>query len=90
MSDWFYLACLGLTILCAPAALLGAIRLYRDTAGRAFWSVWLALSVTAGYLCSLPFSGTREAPWLPLLAAIYFGSITLAVIFYGLAGRRAD
>lgn len=85
MSDLVYLVCLGITLVCVPASLLAAVRLYRDPAGRAFWSVWLALSVMAGYLCSLPFGPTREAPWLPWIAAMYFGSVTLAAIFYGIA-----
>jgi len=79
MSDMGYFGCLGLSLLCAVAAIVSARSIVRGT-GAAGPAIMLSVASCLGFVSSIPFGRTREMPWLPALAAVLFGTLVLTTI----------
>ena len=79
MEDRVYFICLGITILASFTAFVSARSIIRGLCSDDA-PIVLAISSVLGFVCALPFGNTQEIPWLPLIAAIMFGSIILSTI----------
>ncbi len=74
-------------IACGIAAPITIVRGFKCREGPV--AIVAGFAVILGYIGSLPVGNTRELFWLPWLAMVYFGGMTLAAIFYGL-GSAAE
>ena len=89
MSDAAYFVCLGVTVASAIAA---AVIVWRVAGGVGSGpsAILLAVSANVGVVCALPFGRTREVPWLPEVAFVFFGSAVSIVILCVLFQIRTD
>ena len=86
-TDTGYFICLGVTLLCGIGAPVFAWKSFHEKHGRN--AVLLGLCTSLGFVCSLPFLRTREFPWFPFAALVYFGTTLIATVVHGIhAGRR--
>jgi len=89
MSDMGYFACLGVTVASAITAVAAAHSVIRDTGTRRA-PIALGVSACVGVICALPFGATQEMPWLPVVAAPFFGAIVLGTILCCLCEIREE
>jgi len=82
MGDIGYFACLGVSILCAIAVPIACKDCVTANTRSALIAAVAGVGSVLGFVCSLPFGGTREMPWLPYIAGAYFGGIALTALFY--------
>ena len=88
MGDVGYFACLGVSVLCAIAVPIACRDCITGKGRSALIAAVAGLGSALGFVCSLPFGGTREMPWLPYIAGSYFGGIVLTALFYRAQERR--
>ena len=82
MEDWQYFLCLIGVIVCAISGPIYCIRTLMRA--KASWAIIASLSIVLGVMLSLPWGNTPEMPWLPFVAQVYFGTVLLSTLLYGL------
>jgi hypothetical protein len=89
MSDTAYFVCLGITMISAIAVPVACWRTLAAASRSMTPAMVAGVGAVLGFVCALPFSRTQELPWLPYVAAVYFGGMVIGVVLYGVS-RRGD
>ena len=82
MEDWQYFLCLIGMIVCAIGSPIYCVRTLKKA--KVSWAIIASLCIILGATLSLPWGNTRELLWLSLGAQVYFGTVLLSTLLYGL------